>query len=101
MQYEDVGPVPEIPPGKAVAVRVDDVAVAVFRTAAGLVAVDDRCPHAGGPLSEGRCADGVITCPWHAFRFDGASGACLVGDDRPPVRSRSARIEADRLQIEK
>jgi len=101
MEYQDVGPVPEIAPGRAAAVRVDGVAVAVFRTSDGLRTVDDRCPHAGGPLHQGRCDSGVITCPWHAFLFDAATGACLVGADRPGVRSRAIRIEKGRLLIER
>jgi hypothetical protein len=34
-----------------------------------------RCPHRGGPLGEP--CDGVRTCPWHGYRFDVATGACL------------------------
>ena len=62
MRVVDVGPAPEIAAGRAVQVRVEGTAVAVFRTAGGLRAVDDRCPHAGAPLHAGICRDGVITC---------------------------------------
>lgn len=37
------------------------------------------CPHQGLPLTDGPDADGVITCPWHGYRFDAASGRCLSG----------------------
>lgn len=37
------------------------------------------CPHQGLPLTGAPDADGVITCPWHGYRFDAASGRCLSG----------------------
>jgi nitrite reductase/ring-hydroxylating ferredoxin subunit len=40
---------------------------------------DARCPHNGGPLDQGWIRDGtVLTCPWHFYRFDLASGDCLT-----------------------
>lgn len=69
-------PEPELPEGCGFRVLVDGCAVALFRTACGWVALDDRCPHAGASLSEGRVADGQVTCPWHGLRFDAATGAC-------------------------
>ncbi len=37
------------------------------------------CPHQGLPLTEAPDAAGVITCPWHGYQFDAASGRCLSG----------------------
>ena len=39
-----------------------------------VVALDNRCPHMGFPLDQGRIEDGILTCPWHHARFDVASG---------------------------
>ena len=100
MRAIDVGPLPEIELGRGIQVRVEGTAVAVFRTEDGLHAVDDRCPHAGAPLHTGICRDGVITCPWHAFRFEAGSGKCLIGEGRPGVRSRQVQVEDGRLLIE-
>jgi nitrite reductase (NADH) small subunit len=38
-------------------------------------AVDNVCPHRGGPLAEGSIEDGCVLCPWHAWAFSLASGA--------------------------
>jgi phenylpropionate dioxygenase-like ring-hydroxylating dioxygenase large terminal subunit len=38
-----------------------------------------RCPHLGGPLEEVAVEDGVVTCPWHGYRFDVRSGRCVSG----------------------
>ncbi len=63
-----------------------------------ILAVDDRCPHEGYPLSKGFVNGCVLTCRWHAFRFDLRSGQCLVGDEPVrsyPVRRVGAMIELD------
>ena len=44
-----------------------------------LVAYSTLCPHAFGPLGEGRIEDGVVECPWHGYRFDLWSGKCVSG----------------------
>jgi len=44
-----------------------------------IVAHSIRCPHLGGPLGEGECADGAVTCPWHGYRFEVHSGKCVSG----------------------
>ena len=42
-----------------------------------ILAVDDTCPHAGGPLHEGVVDDGLIICPLHSYSFDLRTGECL------------------------
>ena len=47
-----------------------------------LFAIANRCPHEGYPLSEGTLGPGcVLTCNWHNWKFDLASGQALVGRD--------------------
>ena len=100
-EFESVGPVPDLESGHGTQVRVAGVAVAIFRTADGFRALDDRCSHAGAPLHTGRCDDaGVVTCPWHAFRFDTSNGRCLIGDDHPGVRARAVEERDGQLWVE-
>jgi len=84
--------------GRAVA-RVDGRQIALFKTERGIFACNNRCPHEGYPLSQGSMAEGcVLTCNWHNWKFDLASGETLVGGDelrRYPVRLRKGRIEID------
>jgi len=42
-----------------------------------LTVVPTLCPHRLGPLPEHPAADGTLTCPWHGYRFDIDTGACL------------------------
>jgi nitrite reductase (NADH) small subunit len=38
------------------------------------LALDNVCPHRGGPLAEGTVEHGKIVCPWHQWEFDLATG---------------------------
>ena len=97
--FADVAAEADFEPGEARRVRVDGKAVALFRTPEGFLAFDDACPHAGGPLSEGVLDDGVLVCPWHGFRYDTGTGACLIGDEFPAARRREVRLEAGRILV--
>ena len=80
--HELAGPVSDFPLGSGRAVPIDGVMVAVFRTESGWHAIEDACPHAGAPLSEGHLEGDCVTCPWHAWRFSIDSGQW---EDNPKV----------------
>ena len=63
-----------LPVGRAKRIYCGDRRIAVFNDRGTLYAVDDTCTHVGGPLSEGLCEDGVVTCPWHGARFSLTDG---------------------------
>lgn len=71
------GPLDALPPGAATVVEAEGRAVAIFNVAGSLHAVDARCLHRGGPLAEGFVRDGVVTCPWHWWRYDLRTGERL------------------------
>lgn len=48
--------------------------IALIRVGDEVFAVDDACPHRGGPLSEGDVEDGAIACPIHGWAFELRSG---------------------------
>ena len=62
-------------------VRVGDTPVALIRTETGVHAIDNACPHQGYGLVTGDLADGVVTCQWHNWKFDAATGKCLIGEE--------------------
>ena len=67
----------ELPVGLGRAFEIGGRVIAFFLTRRGQVfAVDNRCPHKGGPLAEGMLAGDAIVCPLHAFRFEGKTGEC-------------------------
>ncbi len=73
--------VDDIPPGLARTFQVGDEVVAVFRNRSGRVfALQNRCPHRGGPLADGMLVGEQVVCPLHAFRYQGATGECDQAD---------------------
>ncbi|MGH9751132.1 MAG: Rieske (2Fe-2S) protein [Candidatus Polarisedimenticolia bacterium] len=76
--YTKVAVLEEIPEGAARAVEAGGTAFALYNVGGRIYATRNTCPHRGGPLGEGDLDAAVITCPWHGFRFDVTSGACLT-----------------------
>ncbi len=69
--------------GKKVCVNQKDVAL--YRYEGKVYALSNRCPHQGGPLSEGWIRNGYVECPWHGYQFglkDG-KGPSEFGDAIP------------------
>ena len=90
---------PDIDVGTVTTVVVGGRAVCVTKTADGWGALDNRCPHQGGPLGDGQVeagAEGVpyVICPWHAYEYDPVSGAPPEGFGDAATATRSARSTA-------
>ncbi len=49
------------------------------------LALDNVCPHRGGPLAEGAIEGGKVVCPWHQWEFDLATGAATDGSDTKAI----------------
>jgi vanillate O-demethylase monooxygenase subunit len=82
----------DFPQGRPHAVTALGETIVVWRSADGLHALEDRCPHRAAPLSLGRCEEGRLRCLYHGLVFDG-TGACvgIPGQDTvsPQVRAKS------------
>ena len=65
---------PDLDVGRVTTVVVGDRAVAVTRTEDGWGALDNHCPHQGGPLGDGQIEDGYLICPWHAYEYHPCTG---------------------------
>ena len=99
IEWLDIAALDDIPMQGARLVRTGAGCVAIFRTHDDRVfALDDRCPHKGGPLSEGIVAGHTITCPLHSWVFDLNSGQAQ-GADEGAVRTYAARVEAGRVLV--
>jgi nitrite reductase (NADH) small subunit len=79
-EFARVAEVSEIPPGTAKAFSVGRFEVAVFNVAGQFHALENSCPHQGGPLADGWLENEVITCPWHAWCFNVRTGKMTLGD---------------------
>jgi nitrite reductase/ring-hydroxylating ferredoxin subunit len=63
-----------IEPGTGVVVEAGGRTLALFNVDGTFHAIDNGCPHRGGPLGEGDLAGAIVTCPWHGYRYDVRTG---------------------------
>ena len=64
----------DVPPGTGKVVAVRGRVLALFNLGGDFHAIDNTCPHRGGPLGEGVLEGTVVACPWHGWEFDVCSG---------------------------
>ncbi|UWQ17434.1 nitrite reductase small subunit NirD [Jannaschia sp. M317] len=96
----DVSALDAIPRRGARVVKTALGCVAVFRTAEDSVhALDNRCPHKGGPLAEGIVHGASVTCPLHNWVFSLETGLAQ-GADEGRVATYPARVEGGRVLLD-
>jgi nitrite reductase (NADH) small subunit/3-phenylpropionate/trans-cinnamate dioxygenase ferredoxin subunit len=88
----------DLKPGNALVVQVDGIGVALFNVDGIVYALDNTCPHAGGPLGEG-CLDGdIVECPWHGWRYEVKTGERPENRDFKVARYQ-VRIDGDDIHV--
>ncbi len=99
MPFQRLASLHDLPPGSLLEiVRGDDV-YALCNVAGEVRAMAGVCPHNGGPLGQGVLNGSIVTCPWHAWEFDSATGVCLFSDAlRVPVYP--ARVEDGEILVD-
>jgi nitrite reductase (NADH) small subunit len=75
------------------AVRIGGVEIAIFNLGDRVLAIENRCPHQGGPLCDGIVSGTTVVCPLHGWRFDLESGAAVRSSLPACVTVFPARIE--------
>ena len=89
----------DIPVRGSRVVRTQRGCVALFRTAeAEVFALDDRCPHKAGPLSQGIVHGRSVTCPLHNWVISLETGKAL-GADKGQVRTIPLKVENGTVSI--
>lgn len=90
-----------IPPREGRAAVVGDREIAIFNLGDRFLAVDNRCPHRGGPLSDGIVAGDAVVCPLHAWKVSLQTGAvCRPAGVAGCVPTYATRVEAGIVLIE-
>jgi nitrite reductase/ring-hydroxylating ferredoxin subunit len=79
-QFVRVMPLKRLPAGAREVVTVGAHEVALFNIEGRIYAIESRCPHQGAPLVDGWVAAGCVTCPWHAWTFELATGKMTLGE---------------------
>lgn len=102
-----VAPVSGFAPGERRIVRVGKRSIGVFRVGEKFYALNNYCPHQGGPLCLGRTAptatssgpgdfgvneDLFLACPWHGWEYDVTTGQSYLGPGEASVRSYGVTV---------
>lgn len=99
LTWIDIGTTSDIPAQGARVVKSAEGDIAVFRTSDDrFFALYDRCPHKGGPLSQGIIHGASVTCPLHNWVIDLASGEAL-GPDSGCTHTVPLRVVEGRLEL--
>lgn len=101
--YVPVMTVADLPDRKLTRVEAAGIPVVLWKENQNIYALAATCSHLGGPLDEGECQNGAVTCPWHGSTFQLSDGAVLRGPAvyaQPTfaVRIRAGKIEVRRLE---
>ncbi len=99
MAVHKVASVAEIPLGEGKIVTVGTRQIALYNVEGQFYALDNTCPHRGGPLGDGLLNGAVVTCPWHGWQFDCSTGKSTV-NPTVKVACYPARVENDAVYLE-
>ena len=89
----------ELGAGEARVVEANGRSIAVFNVDGAYYAIDNVCPHRGGPLGDGDLDGAVVACPWHAWRWDIRTGA-NVNNPAVAVACFPVRVEDGAIFVE-
>jgi nitrite reductase (NADH) small subunit len=97
--FVTVAKVGAIPEGQGATFAVGERLVAVFNRGGEYHAIDDMCPHMGASLGAGCMdAEGVVTCPWHAWRFAVCDGT-WCDNPRIKIDAFEVRVVGEEIQV--
>jgi len=99
-QFSRVATAAEVPPGQAKQVEAGGKKIALFNVGGVYYAIDDTCPHRGGPLSQGPVEGETVTCPLHGSEFDIKTGAVLSPPAATGVASYRVRVSGLDVEVE-
>jgi nitrite reductase (NADH) small subunit/3-phenylpropionate/trans-cinnamate dioxygenase ferredoxin subunit len=94
-EFITVARLEDLPPGHCRVVDVQGICVALCNVDGVIYALDNTCPHAGGPIGEGRLIGETIMCPWHGWRFNVRTGERPENPDFKLARCQVRIVGAD------
>lgn len=67
--------------GRVITVNAGKKQIALSHFEGKICALDNHCPHQGGPLGEGSIENGILRCPWHGWDYHPCTGKAPGFDD--------------------
>lgn len=99
-RFVEVAKKAEIPETGAISAEVEGKHLALMNLKGEIYAIDDACPHEGGPLSEGQIIGEEIECPWHTSHFNIRTGRVTMDPATKDVATYRVRIVGDAVEVE-
>jgi 3-phenylpropionate/trans-cinnamate dioxygenase ferredoxin component len=113
-KFVEAGKKGELAEGKMKKVTADGREILLARVGDRFYAVDNKCPHMGGNLSEGKLEGTIVTCPLHGSQFDLSDGHVIRWTNFPglvssvakiikrprPLKTYAVKLEGDKILIE-
>ena len=96
MEFQTVAALDDLEEDEGKCVLVDGRQIALFRVGDDVHAIDNLCPHQGGPLADGWVDNGQVTCPLHGWEFSLETGTTTMG---APVAVHKVRVEGNDVQV--
>ncbi len=100
MPFRWVTAVQEVPPGSALLVEAAGQEIALFNVGGEIFAIDNTCPHSGGPLAEGDVEGVFVTCPRHGSIFNIKTGEVLGPPAMEGVATYGVRVTEHDIEID-
>jgi 3-phenylpropionate/trans-cinnamate dioxygenase ferredoxin subunit len=98
--FVEVAKKSEIPENGVIGVTAGDKRLALINLNGEIYAIDDECPHEGGPLSEGEIRGNEIACPWHTSHFNIKTGRVTMDPATKDVATYTVRLVGDAVEVE-
>ncbi len=100
MPFRRVAAAGEVAPGSALQVEAAGQEIALFNVGGEIFAIDNTCPHSGGPLAEGDIQSDRVTCPWHGSIFNIMTGEAIGPPAMENVATYGVRVTGDGIEID-
>jgi nitrite reductase (NADH) small subunit len=96
-----IGSCDSVPLREGRAVHVADRTIALFNLGDRFLAVDNACPHRGGPLADGIVSGGSVVCPLHAWKIDLETGGIErpAASDAPCLTTYPVRVDEGMIEL--
>ena len=100
MSFVAVARLDEIPSDRGLRVRLEGIDLGLYRVGERVYAMEDTCPHAGFPLSEGEFENCVIVCKAHGWPFDVRTGFDPDDQDGFPIPCFAVRVLEGQVEVD-
>ena len=100
LAYQRVAKLAELPQGRGLCIKLDGIEIGLFQVGERIYAMENRCPHADDPLSEGVLDGPIVTCRAHGWQFDVRTGFRPEDADGFPIPRFSVRVRNGGIEVD-